>query len=62
MSRFEGGVFSRTSFSIIPVADNDPLDPSFLVVTCCGRDGVKFASHEILHLIGFSVGCVDCAD
>lgn len=62
MSRLEGGVFSRASFTIIPVADNNPLNPSFLVVTCCGRYGVKFASHEILHFIGFSVCCVNCAD
>ena len=62
MSGFKRGVFSRASFAIIPVTNDDPWDASLLVVTCGCGDGTNFSIEAVLDLVGFTVGGVNGAD
>lgn len=62
MSGFKCGVFSGASFAVIPVANYNPLKASFLVITCCGWDGVPLSGDSILDLVGFPICCVYSTD
>lgn len=62
MSWFKGSVFSGASFTVIPISNYNPLNASFLVITCSCWDGVPFSSHGVLDLIGFSIRCINGTD
>lgn len=62
MSGLKCCVLSGASFTVIPVANYNPLKASFLVITCCGWDGVPLSSNGVLDLVGFSIRCVDCTN
>lgn len=62
MSGFKCRVFSGASFAVIPIANYNPWKASFLVITCCGWDGVPLSSHGVLDLVGFSICCINGTD
>lgn len=59
MPGLKRGVFSRASFTVVPVTDNDPWNASLLVVSRGCGDGAKLSCKSVLNFVGFTVGGVD---
>lgn len=62
MSGFKCRVFSGASFTVIPIANYNPLKASFFVITCSGWNGVPLSSHCVLDLVGFSICRINGTD
>lgn len=62
MSWFESSVLARRAFTVVPVANDNPLQTLLLVVTSSSWNSINLASGLILDLVGFAVGSVDGAD
>lgn len=58
MSGFQCSVFSRTTFSVIPVTNDYPRDALLLVVSGSGGNSIEFSSGEVLNLICLTIGGV----
>jgi len=59
VSWFQSSVFTRRTFTIIPVTDNNPWDTLGLVVTSSSWNSIIFASGKVLDLVGFTILGVD---
>src|SRR5438046_10690351 len=62
MSRFQSSMFSRRTFTVVPVTDNNPLDTLGLVISSNLRHSFVFSSQDVLDLVGFSVLSIGCSD
>ena len=51
MSGFQSSVFSRTALTVVPVANDDPLNALLLVITSSSWYGIRFASSEVLDFV-----------
>ena len=61
-TRLEGSVFTRGTFTIVVVTNDDPLDAVVAVVGTSLRDTVVFTSNQVLDLVGLAVLNVDGTD
>lgn len=62
MSWLESSVLTGRALAVVPVANDNPLDASLLVVTGNSWDSVDLTSLLVLDLVGLAVGLVDGTD
>lgn len=62
VTRLQSGVLTRTSLTVVPVTNDNPLDTTGLVVTGSSRDSIIFTSDGVLDLVGLAVLLVDGTD
>lgn len=55
----ESSVLTRTTLSVVPITDNNPLDAASLIVTSSSRDSIIVAGESVFDLIGLAVLGVD---
>lgn len=59
MSGLQSGMLTRASLTVVPVANDNPLDTTSLVVTSGSRDSTVLASELVLDRVGLAVLSVD---
>lgn len=62
VTRLECSVFTRGTFAIVVVTDDNPLDALLAVVRSDLRDAAPLARHLVLDLVGLAVYDVDGAN
>ena len=62
VTRLEGSMFTRGTFTIVVITNDDPLDAVVAVVGSSLRDTIVFTSDQVLDLIGLTVLSVDGTD
>lgn len=62
VTRFEGSVFTRGTFTIVVVTNGNPLDAVVAVVGSSLGDTVVSTSHKVLDLVGLTVLSVNGTD